>query len=105
MCCNDGITRYNSTEHSIPFHKAQDLGKVPKKLAAGPAPDLEEAFDVSLKDSIRSSDSTYPQQMDDIIDDASDDEKKNPDDISNDKLIQQTKRKSNGSKGKSKGKK
>ena len=41
--------RYNSSEHPIPFHKAQDLGKVPKKLAGGPAPDLEEAY-VSLPD-------------------------------------------------------
>lgn len=40
--------RYNSQDHPIPFHKAQDLGKVPKKLAGGPAPDLEEAFDVRL---------------------------------------------------------
>jgi replication factor C subunit 1 len=40
--------KYNSRDHPIPFHKAQDLGKVPKKLPGGPAPDLEEAFDVSL---------------------------------------------------------
>lgn len=33
-------------EHPIPFHKAQDLGKVPKKLGGGPAPDIEDAFDV-----------------------------------------------------------
>lgn len=39
--------RYNSREHPVPFHKAQDLGKLPKKLAAEPAPDLEEAYDVS----------------------------------------------------------
>lgn len=38
--------KYNSQDHPIPFHKAQDLGKVPKKLAGGPAPDLEEAYDV-----------------------------------------------------------
>ena len=36
--------RYNATEHPIPFHKAQDLGKIPKKLVGGPAPDLEEAY-------------------------------------------------------------
>ncbi|KAF8994582.1 replication factor RFC1 C terminal domain-containing protein [Cyathus striatus] len=36
--------KYNAKEHPIPFHKAQDLGKAPKKLAGGPAPDLEEAF-------------------------------------------------------------
>jgi hypothetical protein len=40
--------RYNSQDHPIPFHKAQDLGKVPKKLAGGPAPDLEEPLDVIL---------------------------------------------------------
>ncbi|KAG5643238.1 hypothetical protein DXG03_001287 [Asterophora parasitica] len=70
--------KYNASEHPIPFHKAQDLGKVPKKLAGGPAPDLEEAFD-----------------LDDVVDDASDDEKKkkSPDDISNDKLIQVAKKK------------
>jgi len=65
--------KYNARDHPIPFHKAQDLGKVPKKLPGGPAPDLEEAFD-----------------MDDAVDDA-DDEKKadDPDDIKHDRLIQQ----------------
>lgn len=45
--------------------------------------------------------------MDDIVDDASDDEKpkKNPDDISNDKLIQTGKKGAKGSKGKAKAKK
>jgi len=65
--------KYNSRDHPIPFHKAQDLGRVPKKLAGGPAPDLEEAFD-----------------LDDTVDDP-DDEKKavDPDDIKHDRLIQQ----------------
>jgi hypothetical protein len=41
------MCRYNAKEHPIPFHKAADLGKAPKKLAgAGPAPDLEDAFEV-----------------------------------------------------------
>jgi replication factor C subunit 1 len=40
--------KYNARDHPIPFHKAQDLGKVPKKLPGGPAPDLEEAFDVRI---------------------------------------------------------
>ena len=40
--------RYNSTEHPIAFHKAQEFGKMPKKLAGGPAPDLEDVFDVSI---------------------------------------------------------
>jgi hypothetical protein len=40
--------RYNSKDHPIAFHKAVDLGRAPKKIAAaGPAPDLEEAFEVS----------------------------------------------------------
>ncbi|KAG6853528.1 hypothetical protein C0991_003448 [Blastosporella zonata] len=68
--------KYNSSEHPIPFHKGQDIGK-PKKLAAGPAPDLEDVFD-----------------LDDVVEDASDDEKKkSPDDISSDKLIQVSKKK------------
>lgn len=40
--------RYNTSEHPIAFHKAQDLGKSAKKLEGGPAPDLEDAFEVSL---------------------------------------------------------
>ncbi|KAF8663971.1 hypothetical protein AX14_006802, partial [Amanita brunnescens Koide BX004] len=36
---------YNSTEHPITFHRALDLGKAPKKLAGGPAPGLEEAYE------------------------------------------------------------
>ncbi|THH06057.1 hypothetical protein EW145_g4345 [Phellinidium pouzarii] len=38
--------KYNAGEHPVPFHKAHEFGKVPKKLAGGPAPDLEEAFDL-----------------------------------------------------------
>jgi len=74
--------KYNAKEHPIPFYKATDLGKVPKKLAAGPAPDLEEAFDV-----------------DDEVQDASDDEsgkKADEDDISADKLISVSKPKKAG---------
>jgi replication factor C subunit 1 len=43
------FSRYNSREHPIPFHKAVDMGKLPKKLAGEPAPDLEEAY-VSFED-------------------------------------------------------
>ncbi|PPQ84612.1 hypothetical protein CVT25_015709 [Psilocybe cyanescens] len=71
--------KYNASEHPIPFHKAQDLGKVPKKLAGGPAPDLEEAF------------------VDDVVEDASDDEGKNKnadeDDVTKDSLIKAPKKK------------
>ncbi|KAF8554964.1 DNA replication factor C, large subunit [Imleria badia] len=68
--------KYNAGEHPIPFYKAMDLGKAPKKLAGGPAPDLEEAFDV-----------------DDEIPDASDDEAKKgeEDGIGADKLISASK--------------
>ncbi|KZT13273.1 DNA replication factor C, large subunit [Laetiporus sulphureus 93-53] len=39
--------KYNSKDHPIPFHKAFELGKVPKKVAvSGPLPDLEEALEV-----------------------------------------------------------
>ncbi|KAF8550274.1 RFC1-domain-containing protein [Imleria badia] len=57
-------------------HAAMELGKAPKKLAGGPAPDLEEASDV-----------------DDEIPDACDDEaeKREEDDISADKLISASK--------------
>lgn len=98
--------RYNANEHPIPFHKAQDLGKAPKKIAGEPAPDLEEAYDVSSH--IHSSVVRlliHPQLEDDNPDAASDDEgskkkKKSLDDFSTDKLI---KSKAQG-KGKGKGK-
>ena len=42
--------KYNAAEHPIAFHRAQDLGKAPKRIAgAGPGPDLEEAYDVRLR--------------------------------------------------------
>ena len=31
----------------MPFHKTQEFGKPAKKLSGGPAPDIEDAFDVS----------------------------------------------------------
>ncbi|THU99376.1 purine nucleotide binding protein [Dendrothele bispora CBS 962.96] len=69
--------KYNSSDHPIPFHKAQDLGKAPKKLAAEAVPDLEEAFD-----------------LDEVVEEASDDERNEKDtDIDNDKLIKAPKKK------------
>jgi len=46
--------RYNSGDHPIAFHK-QEFGKPPKKISAaeGPAPDIEDAFDVSCVRLIR----------------------------------------------------
>jgi replication factor C subunit 1 len=90
--------RYNSSDHPIPFHKAQDLGKVPKKLAADSVPDLEEAFDVSL--SPLSLDDVDPihllSQLDEAVDEVSDEDEKsarNADDVGNDKLIKAPKKK------------
>ena len=40
--------RYNSSDHPIAFHKATDLGKAPKKLGGGPAPDHEDVLDVRV---------------------------------------------------------
>jgi len=69
--------KYNAREHPIPFHKSQDLGKVPKKIAGDPAPDLEEAFDLDL----------------DVGGDSDDEKKgKTADDIGTDKLIQPSKK-------------
>ncbi|KIY43891.1 DNA replication factor C, large subunit [Fistulina hepatica ATCC 64428] len=39
--------KYNSRDHPIPFHKAQDLGKKAKKIPSGAVPDIEDAFEVS----------------------------------------------------------
>ncbi|KAJ7446899.1 replication factor RFC1 C terminal domain-containing protein [Mycena galericulata] len=79
--------KYNAGEHPIPFYKATDLGKVPKKLPGGPAPDLEEAFD-----------------MDEPAEDASDDDKTKPDpeDFSKNKLIKAPKKKAAPKKEKAK---
>jgi len=77
--------KYNSTEHPIPFYKTQDLGKAPKKLTGGPAPDIEDAFDV---------DEPEPEASDD------DEKAKSSDDISKDKLIKAGKRKTATTKGK-----
>jgi replication factor C subunit 1 len=88
------FSRYNASDHPLPFHKAQDLGKAPKKLTGGPAPDLEEAF-VCLYNELYDEISTNLQfQIDDIPDDEEEDvkPKESTDDISGDKLIQAPKK-------------
>ncbi|EJF60036.1 DNA replication factor C, large subunit [Dichomitus squalens LYAD-421 SS1] len=56
--------KYNSRDHPVAFHKAEALGKAPKKLAAaGPAPDLEEAFDVD--DEVPEAEEDEKQETDD----------------------------------------
>ncbi|KAH9853277.1 DNA replication factor C large subunit [Lenzites betulinus] len=80
--------KYNSREHPVAFHKAEALGKVPKKLAAaGPAPDLEEAFDVD----------------DEVPDEAEEDEKED-DAPENDTLIRKPKGKGKAPAATTKGK-
>jgi len=77
--------KYNANEHPIPFHKAQDLGRLPKKIG-GPVPDIEDAYDLE----------------DEAPDVASDDDnkRKSTDDVSNDKLIKAKKSKPTKGKGK-----
>lgn len=81
--------KYNASEHPVPFYKALDLGKAPKKLSGAPAPDLEEAF------------------VDDIAEDDEDETKPGEeisDDIAGNKLIRPPKKKAAPTaKGKGKG--
>ncbi|KAI6010360.1 replication factor RFC1 C terminal domain-containing protein [Pisolithus microcarpus] len=82
--------RYNAGEHPIAFHKAVDLGKVPKKISGGPVPDLEEAFDLDDEPELA---------------DVSDEETKKPSedqDIGGDKLIVSKSKKATRGKGKGK---
>jgi replication factor C subunit 1 len=92
---------YNASDHPIAFHKAADLGKAPKKLAGGPAPDLEEVFDVR---SIlaRRCQADHKQMEEDIEEEK---EEKPADPISKDKLLKESKPKGAGvATAKSKGK-
>ena len=86
--------RYNSSEHPLPFHKATIFG-APKKMAAGPAPDLEEAFDVRYKISDPWAFLTQPfvqaEEVEEDDKDKNDDEAN--DDVTKDKLIKQSKTK------------
>ncbi|CAL1702003.1 unnamed protein product [Somion occarium] len=83
--------KYNAKEHPIAFHKAEDLGKAAKKIAApGPAPDLEEAVEV-----------------DEELEEASEESPKgDDDDLSTDSLIKAPKKiqVAGGPKGKAKAK-
>ncbi|KZT23217.1 DNA replication factor C, large subunit [Neolentinus lepideus HHB14362 ss-1] len=81
--------KYNLREHPIPFHKAQDLGKVPKKIAAAEVPDLEEVFDVD----------------DEVPEESAENNQEEDDDISKDRLIQISKpKKGKAAPAKAKGK-
>ncbi|KAF6743059.1 purine nucleotide binding protein [Ephemerocybe angulata] len=81
--------KYNAGDHPIPFHKATDLGKAPKKLAAGPAPDIEDAFEA---------DNEVPDEVDD------DKSKEDPEDVTKDSLIKMSKKKKSPAAGAGKGK-
>ena len=87
------------------FHKAEALGKAPKKIsAAGPAPDLEEAFDVSnsLLVSVYDIDAQYKAgQVDDDVPEAEEEKEEVDDDPEHDSLIKPSKPKGKpGIKGK-----
>jgi len=62
--------KYNASEHPIPFHKATDLGKAPKKLAAAPAPDLEDAFEVDEEVPEASDDEAKKEDSEDAMKDS-----------------------------------
>ncbi|KAF9475821.1 DNA replication factor C, large subunit [Pholiota conissans] len=62
--------KYNSAEHPIPFHKAEDLGKLAKKLPGGPAPDLEEAYVDDIADDNGSDDEAKSKDSDDVTKDS-----------------------------------
>ncbi|KZV87272.1 DNA replication factor C, large subunit [Exidia glandulosa HHB12029] len=68
---------YNGSDHPVAFHK-QDFGKAPKKIAAahGPAPDLEDVFDVD------DDEAAVQEEKEQVSDD---------DDVGKDKLIKQSK--------------
>jgi len=74
--------RYNSGEHPVPFHKAQEFGKVPKKLSGGPAPDLEDVFDFE----------------DDVEEEVETKDNEGSQDFSKDSLVKETKGKGKGKK-------
>ncbi|KAJ7047940.1 replication factor RFC1 C terminal domain-containing protein [Mycena alexandri] len=71
--------KYNASEHPIPFHKA-DAGKPPKKLPGGPAPDLDDVFDIDEPSEDTSDDDKGSKDADD-------------DDFSKDKMIKAPKKK------------
>ena len=92
--------RYYAGEHPVPFHKAQEFGKAPKKLSGGPAPDLEDVFDVRdlfLCPMIQIL--TFQRQLEDDVEeevDVKDDE--GSEDVSKDSLIKEAKGKGKGKK-------
>ncbi|KAI0337342.1 DNA replication factor C, large subunit [Trametopsis cervina] len=75
--------KYNAQDHPIAFHKAVDLGRTAKKIAAGPAPDLEEAFEAD----------------EELLDEPDDKTVDEDDDVSHDSLIKRPKGTAGGSGG------
>ncbi|KAG9048251.1 hypothetical protein FS837_000387 [Tulasnella sp. UAMH 9824] len=81
--------KYNSSDHPVAFHKATLFGTKAKAIAAGPAPDVEDAYDVE--------DESLAVEADE-----NDDEEN--EDISKDKLIKESKPKKATGKAPAKGK-
>ncbi|GAA97282.1 uncharacterized protein L969DRAFT_91871 [Mixia osmundae IAM 14324] len=68
--------QYNKQSHPIPFHKASEVGKPTKKIAAADKPDNEEAFEEDLE-----------EDEEEIVEEDDDG------DVTKDKLIKQSKAK------------
>jgi len=78
--------KYNSTDHPVAFHKATLFGKT--KIAAGPPPDVEDAYDFEDDPGVADDDEAEESEIDN--------------DVSKDKLIKQSKtKKTNTAKSKS----
>lgn len=85
----------------MPFHKAQEFGKVPKKLAGGPAPDLEDVFDVRTTSPLllrMYTDVAIEQLEDDVEEEVDIKDDEGSEDVSKDSLIKEAKGKGKGKK-------
>ncbi|KAG8981914.1 hypothetical protein FRC05_000056 [Tulasnella sp. 425] len=81
--------KYNSSDHPVAFHKATLFGTKAKAIAAGPAPDVEDAYDVE--------DESLAVEIDENEDEGNED-------VSKDKLIKESKPKKPTGKAPTKGK-
>jgi len=60
--CKTSFTKkYNASDHPIAFHRGTDLGPI-KRIAAKDVPDIEEAFDVDVDDTIEDDEDEAPKK-------------------------------------------
>lgn len=84
------VLRFNKRTHPIPYHKASDLGKAPKKMAAGPAPDLDDVVEVSARLHVRAEHeltAVLTKVDEEVPDEDEGKEVEEDDDLSKDKLV------------------